>query len=151
MMRYKNNPCNIRWSPRNDWRGQIEPLNGFCQFSDLEFGVRATLRLLENYRKKNLVTIGQIVSRFAPPKENATAAYIDFVVDSMNKSVYYEGFLFEEFFEKKYFADTVLCHVDEYALLVKHIAFIESRTDLEFKFICSLIKKFNLFKKLWKK
>jgi hypothetical protein len=74
-----NNPLNIRRTATK-WQGmmltQTDP--DFCQFQSLEYGWRATFRLLtRNYfAKYGLDTIRKIVSRWAPPSENDTAAYI---------------------------------------------------------------------------
>lgn len=79
-MTYKNNPFNIRYNPDNKWKGQIEPKNGFCQFSDLKYGYRAAFILIFNY--KNLYeaeTPRQIITTWAPPEENNTSHYLDIV------------------------------------------------------------------------
>lgn len=71
-----NNPLNIRIG--NDWQGEVENTDGeFEQFESVEMGVRAAAKLLKNYRDiHGLTTIEQIISRWAPPHENDTAAYI---------------------------------------------------------------------------
>ena len=83
-----NNPLNIRLS--NDrWQGQRPPSNSpggekvFCEFSEMKYGWRAAFRLLCNtyYKKYGLKTISDIIYRWAPPKENNTAAYIRRVSD----------------------------------------------------------------------
>ena len=82
----KNNPFNIRWNPRNQWKGLSQnPVNkGFCNFKDIKFGIRAAAYLLiVSYRKKGIKTYGEIIKRFAPPFENDTDKYIQFVCDSM--------------------------------------------------------------------
>ena len=62
-----NNPLNIR---------QTDP--EFCQFQTLEYGWRAAFRLLTHsyFEKYGLDTIRKIISRWAPPGENNTSAYI---------------------------------------------------------------------------
>lgn len=50
-MKYKNNPFNIRYNPENNWKGQIEPKNGFCQFSDIRYGFRAAYIIIYNYSR----------------------------------------------------------------------------------------------------
>lgn len=76
----KNNPFNIRNNRKNKWLGQIGSQRGFCCFSQLDYGIRAACVILANYRKYGLSTIMQIVSRFAPPDENDTKAYVRFVI-----------------------------------------------------------------------
>ena len=51
----------------------------FVQFETLEWGWRAAFHLLTRtyYHKYRLYTIRQIISRWAPPNENHTKAYID--------------------------------------------------------------------------
>ena len=78
-MKFKNNPLNIRWSQYNNWVGQIQPKRGFCQFSELRFGFRAVLRLFYRYRQLGVVTVSDVISRFAPNSENNTQAYINSV------------------------------------------------------------------------
>ena len=50
----------------------------FCQFETLEYGWRAAFYLLTRtyYHKYRLYTVRAIVSRWAPPSENNTEAYI---------------------------------------------------------------------------
>ena len=92
-----NNPLNIRLSS-DKWQGQINPsgnanvndnnssLKGesdFCQFYTMEYGWRAAFVILcrTYYGKYKLRTIRDIVSRWAPAKENNTEAYIRHVSD----------------------------------------------------------------------
>lgn len=79
-MKYKNNPANIRYVSSNLWKGLEGSVNGFCEFSSIEYGLRALMVLLKNYIKKyHLSNVSQILHRFAPPTENNTRAYISFV------------------------------------------------------------------------
>ena len=94
-----NNPLNIRLS-KDKWQGQINPsgnanvndndnnssLKGeavFCVFSSMAYGWRAAFVILcrTYYGKYKLKTIRDIVSRWAPAKENNTEAYIRHVSD----------------------------------------------------------------------
>lgn len=86
----KNNPFNIRYNSRNHWKGQIEPINGFCSFEHVDYSIRAAYIILRNYIRKGFSTLQQIISRYAPPEENPTAHYINFVVDTVRK--YYPKF-----------------------------------------------------------
>lgn len=77
-----NNPGNIRWG--DDWQGldsegrQKDAV--FCVFKVPEYGIRALAVLLQNYQKKyGLHDVQSIISRYAPPVENDTEAYIDSV------------------------------------------------------------------------
>ena len=76
-----NNPLNIeRGQP---WQG-LRPRqtdNRFCQFTSMEYGFRAGFKILQTYFKKRppLNTVRLIITRWAPPGENNTEAYINFV------------------------------------------------------------------------
>lgn len=76
----KNNPFNIRYTKANRWLGQTGHTNGFCDFSELAFGIRAALYLFyKSYARKRIVTVRDVITRFAPPSENDTKMYIAFV------------------------------------------------------------------------
>lgn len=76
----KNNPLNVRKSS-NEWIGQTGSTRGFCDFKNTDYGVRAAMYLIcKTYRLRyGLKTYAQLISRYAPPKENNTAAYISYV------------------------------------------------------------------------
>ena len=75
-----NNPLNIRKS-KDKWKGlsltQNDP--SFCQFESLEYGWRAAFYLLTRtyYHKYRLYTIRAIISKWAPPCENNSKAYVE--------------------------------------------------------------------------
>ena len=78
-----NNPGNIRISD-NNWEGQIGDDGEFVRFASPEHGVRALGKNLITYRNKGVVTINQIISRWAPKKDgNKTEKYIAFVSQRM--------------------------------------------------------------------
>jgi hypothetical protein len=83
-----NNPLNIRKS-KDKWLGtrlSPDPSLGregrydtqFCQFETQAYGWRAAFVLLTRtyYHTYRLYTIRAVVTKWAPPNENATAAYI---------------------------------------------------------------------------
>ena len=85
-----NNPLNIRKVPGTHWRGEVEALpqrgsgegaaGAFVQFRSILWGLRAAFCILNTYREKyNLVCVEDIISRWAPPSENDTKAYIEAV------------------------------------------------------------------------
>jgi len=80
-----NNPGNIRYSPNNEWRGQTaEDAEGFCIFSEPAYGIRALRLLLASYMHVyDLITVNEIINRYAPPSENDTETYIKFVCSSL--------------------------------------------------------------------
>lgn len=73
-----NNPGNIRHGTQT-WAGeavkQQDP--SFVTFKTPEYGIRAIMKILRTYHDKYvLITIKQIITRYAPPQENDTASYI---------------------------------------------------------------------------
>ncbi len=77
-----NNPLNIRIVQNQNWLGEVKPNTdlSFEQFKSVEYGLRAGLLLLLNYKYKyNKDTITEIINTFAPPNENDTNKYINFV------------------------------------------------------------------------
>lgn len=89
-----NNPGNIRYNPYVKWQGEVAQEakrdRSFSEFTNIEYGYRALLKLLRNYRTLHgLQTIEEMISRWAPPSENNTAAYIDTVCKEMNVSRYF--------------------------------------------------------------
>lgn len=87
-----NNPLNIRKG--NNWKGERpnQKDKAFEEFVSMEYGIRAGFIILRKYitgyngitTKFN--TIELIVRRWAPPTENATQKYIDFVAKDMGIS-----------------------------------------------------------------
>ena len=74
-----NNPLNIIKNKSQTWLGETN-LGGetrFCQFSSMQYGLRAALKILRTYYNKHgCRTIRQIICRWAPETENQVAAYI---------------------------------------------------------------------------
>lgn len=76
----RNNPFNLRYSKNNHWLGLTGQTRGFCDFVNMDFGIRAAaLLVMRSYRKKDVLTISEIIRRFAPATENNTEKYVDFV------------------------------------------------------------------------
>jgi len=79
-----NNPLNIRENAQADFDWQGEALQDFDpdfeEFVSMVYGLRAAFVILRNYRDKHgLTTIEGIITRWAPPNENDTERYIEFV------------------------------------------------------------------------
>ncbi len=73
-----SNPGNIRLSDTR-FKGEVQPSqdSAFKQFCSLEWGYRAMFVVLNTYAQKyRLRTIRQMISRWAPPSENNTDAYV---------------------------------------------------------------------------
>lgn len=72
-----NNPMGIRKTAQQ-WLGEVESSDpDYEAFGSAEDGIRAGARLLRNYwRLHSLNTVRGIITRWAPPTENPTEAYI---------------------------------------------------------------------------
>lgn len=87
-----NNPLNIRKG--NKWKGErpVQTDRAFEEFISMEYGIRAGFIILRKYitgyfgLTEKFNTIEKIVRRWAPPTENATQKYIDFVAKDMGIS-----------------------------------------------------------------
>lgn len=76
----KNNVLNIRASKSFSWAGQTGATKGFCDFEGIEMCRRAGLYLLmRSYRRAGVVKLEEVIKRWAPPTENNTTNYVDFV------------------------------------------------------------------------
>lgn len=84
---YRNrNPGNIEHVATNKWQGLAEPPSDgrFCRFTGHEYGLRALAVLLIAYQDRHgLRTVRDIISRWAPPAENDTVAYLAAVARRM--------------------------------------------------------------------
>ena len=79
-----NNPFNVRSSKSNDWQGSDASLRegGYEGFINPDYGIRAADRVLENYGKNsNIETLRGALNRYAPPSENPTESYVDYISD----------------------------------------------------------------------
>lgn len=75
-----NNPFNIKRS-RHPWVGKTTFDNEkvFEVFTNMEFGLRAGIKLLVTYIERGYNTPRKIINRFAPHSENPTSNYLWFV------------------------------------------------------------------------
>ena len=81
------NPGNIRMPPKkledkDKFIGELRPSRdkSFRTFVNMAYGYRAMHYLLRRYKNSyQLNTLEQMINRWAPPTENHTDAYIDFV------------------------------------------------------------------------
>lgn len=80
-----NNPGNIRRAKSAvPWMGLSVDQHDkeFLQFIDAKYGIRAMYKILLTYRKLHMLdTIEGIISRWAPPNENDTEAYVKSVCE----------------------------------------------------------------------
>lgn len=77
-----NNPGNIR-DNGIPWQGRIGSGSGFVKFSSPEYGVRAMTKNLYTYQNRGLTSVRDMISRWAPPNENDTNGYVNFVANRM--------------------------------------------------------------------
>lgn len=75
-----NNPGNI--SIGDNWIGKIGDDGRFVIFSNIDYGNRALAIDLANKINEGYDTITKIITRYAPPSENDTNAYIEAVSSS---------------------------------------------------------------------
>ena len=80
------NPGNIKLG--TNWDGlaaeQTDPT--ICIFDEAVMGIRALQRILLTYRfTHKKATIDEIIYRWAPPSENSTDKYVEFVCKKLNK------------------------------------------------------------------
>ncbi len=124
-----NNIFNIRATKGGQWLGQVGTKKGFVEFDTREHAIRAWLVLMRTYRKKyHLRTIRDIVTRFAPPSENNTEAYVNYCA----KRVYLSA------------ATPLSPATNDYARLGCAMAKMETDTDLTAIEILKVQQKFGI-------
>ena len=81
-----NNPLNLR-HPADQWQGarKEQTDKSFVQFESMAYGYRAAWKTLDSYwkhfkRLRQPFTVRAIISRWAPPSENNTDAYVTTVL-----------------------------------------------------------------------
>ena len=121
----KNNIFNIRAG--QNWQGRTGVRKGFVEFMNKEYAIRAWLLLMRTYRRRGLTTIRQIVTTYAPPKENNTEGYIDYVC---SQTKYNAGYALE--------ADST------YILLGIAMAAMETSTVLHYHEIYNVMQTFKI-------
>jgi hypothetical protein len=56
----------------------------FCVFTSAVYGIRALIKILISYQETDgLKTVRTMINRWAPPSENDSTAYVDFVAGRM--------------------------------------------------------------------
>ena len=82
----RNNIFNIRKGPKA-WKSETGANKGFVEFETREYGIRAWIVLMRTYRLKHrCATVRAIITRYAPPNENNTEAYIKYCRERVYKS-----------------------------------------------------------------
>lgn len=84
--RRNKNPLNVRYNAKNDWFGRDRKEgtpDGFETFISTAHGVRAADKVLESYSEYGINSVREVINRFAPPNENDTDGYVDFVAKEL--------------------------------------------------------------------
>lgn len=80
-----NNPLNLRYHP-----GQVSAIKGdggFARFSSPVEGLAQAARQMRKHWRNGDDTVGKLVNRWAPPSENDTGAYAEFVAREMGVGI----------------------------------------------------------------
>lgn len=83
------NPGNLERTPVV-WEGEIRPGadERFCEFESMVMGCRALIKTLVTYHEKHhCMSVRQIITRWAPPNENNTTAYMKHVGSAIGKDI----------------------------------------------------------------
>lgn len=79
-----NNPGNLEFDPNITWDGQVGVDGPYLIFATPQKGIRAMTKNLVNQQKLHgLNTVADIITKYAPPNENDTAAYIADVANKL--------------------------------------------------------------------
>jgi hypothetical protein len=78
-----NNPGNLRAGEFSNTHGAIGAANGMAIFPDRETGENALRSLLSGPTYSNL-SVGAAIARYAPPSENSTAQYQNFIAQQVD-------------------------------------------------------------------
>lgn len=81
-----NNPINLRFAGQFEARGQDD--DHFAIFPSPMAGWRAAFAQIKLDQSRNL-TLRQYIFKFAPPSENDTNAYLDFVCHELHRDADY--------------------------------------------------------------
>ena len=80
-----NNPLNIRKG--SSWKGErpVQTDAQFEEFVSIQWGIRAAFKLMRNHisgfkgTRPKMNTLKKLIAVWAPPTENATTRYVDYV------------------------------------------------------------------------
>lgn len=81
-----NNPGNVR-DTGDHWEGMVGvDKDGFIIFSSVVYGLRCLVKVLHKYFERGENSLQQIISKYAPKKENDTGAYVRYLAGALNVS-----------------------------------------------------------------
>lgn len=82
----ENNPFNVRPCGIIKWNGLTGCTRGYCNFDTIEHGIRvAAYLVIRSYFRYNVKSYKAIIYRFAPPSENDSQKYLQFVLSFVKK------------------------------------------------------------------
>lgn len=83
-----HNPFNLEKNPQIHWQGEVpkSPEVTFCEFESDLYGLRAGFLNLKNQISEGYNTVEKLVTKYAPPSENDTAAYVKAVCQRMGRN-----------------------------------------------------------------
>lgn len=123
-----SNPLNVRHVSGQTWYGETGMKNGFCVFSMRECGIRAACVIIaRSYPRRGITSVQDIISTWAPPKENPTDAYISYVCARTGFKPNWE-----------------IASVEDVARLVSAMAFFESRASIGADEVKVVMQKYNI-------
>ena len=80
-----NNPLNIKYVKTTIWVGQVRDIERsdkvFAEFTDMKYGIRAAVKLLQNYIRKGWDTVPVIIKRWCP--DETAPSYTAYVLGRM--------------------------------------------------------------------
>ena len=71
-----NNPLNLSFAGQEGATMEQHSTPRFARFASMEEGVAASVRQLARYQERGVSTLSAMISRWAPPSENDTPAYV---------------------------------------------------------------------------
>ena len=75
-----NNPGNIMQHAGTPFLGEVRsPHRRLAAFKTIEHGIRAMVKIIRTYQLKGYTTYRDIIYRYAPPVENNTRQYLNYV------------------------------------------------------------------------
>jgi hypothetical protein len=82
-----NNPGNLVRT-FNQWKGKINPSSDpkFEQFTSMEYGARASMKNIQTWYNRGLTNLRKLITAWAPPSENDTENYIQFLSSRLGVS-----------------------------------------------------------------
>lgn len=125
----KNNPFMLPYSRVFRWKGLIGNNNGFCEFEDIKYSVRAMAHLfMWTYRKAGVRSYGDIIANICHNNSNSLYAfYLHYIERTLQVN-----------------ADDKPKCVYDFARLLVRIAYYESCFVLDLKYTIYLIHHFKI-------